>query len=567
MALSLQNLLKKVKKELFLVVIVYNLLLSFFEVNAVNRTIVVGKNSYFTKISEAIENAKDGDTILVHEGMYEENLIINKRISLVAIGKVILIGAKAEEPVVTIAANNVQIEGFNITNTNGFFSIAVYIAKGYGLSRIYNNTIMNTYFGIFSDKTFENEITNNSIVKNNFGIMLNNTFGSEFKNNKIENNKYGLVLSGDSKNTIRENKIKNNQYGIYFFNSESDIANDNYLYNNAYGIYLTGFSNSIVIENNTVTNSQYGLFVDTSHFNDILGNKVESSTYGLYLQNCRYNNVSTNFIINETVGIQLYGTINNTILNNTVIGSTIGIEVDNSYNDTIKGNVLLNIFSHAITMYKTTGAKIIKNIINSAKNGIVFDSSSSNMIIRNRLNNVYIGVYLYSSDFNSIEDTTIEAREWYIKSQSEHYNYVRSMILNSERINFSFLGKVAIKKASVNATPEGYTYLNECIFVNITQGSFAYINFSYSNKPYGKVTILYTTDGKNWGTPTGAMKFFENIKVVTVKAESSGTYALFSYSEERGGEMLVLVTSSFFLFFVLFALALFFVIRKRKNEK
>ncbi len=558
----LQN---SLKKELFFAIIVFSLLLSSFEVNATNRTIEVGKGSYFSKISEAIKNANDGDTIVVHGGVYEENLVISKRISLVAIGRVTIVGVKAEKPAVTIAANGVQIEGFNIT-TNGFFSIAIYIAKGYGSSRIYNNTLTSAYFGIYSDETFGNEIVSNSIIKNTFGIMLNYTSETEIKKNKIENNKYGVVLSGDRKNAIQENNIAKNQYGVYLFNSESDAVLNNYMFKNLYGIYLTGFSNNATVKNNMVVNSQYGIFVDTSHFNDVLENKVENSMYGVYLQNCRYNKVLSNFIRNETIGIQLYGTINNVILNNTVTECTIGIEIDNAYNDTVKENVFSNILAHAITTYKTTRAKLVENIVNFAKNGIVLDSSSSNIITKNKLNNIQIGVYIYNSDFNSIENITIkEVEEWYIRSQSEHYNYVENLIFDSEKLNFSFLGKVAIKSTTVSTSPKGYTYLNECIFVNVTQGSFAYINFSYANKPYKKVTILYTTDGNNWKKP-GTMNFFENIKVVAVKAESSGIYALFSYSEEKPEGMVALVVAPFLLIFALLVLALFFI-RKRKNEK
>ena len=555
---------KFLKKELLFVIVVYSLSLSFFGVEATNKTIEVGKSFYFSKIDEAIKNANDGDIIMVHEGIYEENLVINKRISLIAIGKVTLIGAKAEEPVVKIATNGVQIEGFNIT-TNGFFSIAIYIAKGYGLGRIYNNTLTNAYFGIYSDETFGNEIVSNSIIKNTFGIMLNYTSETEIKQNKIENNKYGVVLSGDRKNTIQENNIISNQYGIYLFNSQSDYVFNNYLFNNFYGIYLTSFSSNVIVKNNIAINSQYSIFVDTSHFNEVSRNEVESSTYGVYLQNCRHNNILSNFIRNETIGLQLYSTINNTVLNNTVTECMIGIEIDNAYNDTIKENTFSNILAHAITTYKTTGAKILENIVNFAKNGIVLDSSSSNTITENKLNNTYIGVYIYNSDFNSIENIAIkEAKEWYIRSQSEHYNYVENLMFDSEKLNFSFSGKVAIKSTTVNNFPKGYIYLNECIFVNITQGAFAYINFSYANKPYEKIAILYTTDGSNWEKPD-TISFFENIKVVTVKAKSSGTYALFSYLEEKPEGTLTLVVP-FLLIFALLVLTSFFI-RKRKNEK
>jgi len=562
MVQALQNSSKK--ELLFAVLIIFissTPLLPLLEIKA-NRIVEVGKNLYFSRISDAIKSANEGDVIVVHEGLYEENILIDKKVSLIAKGKVTILGVKTEKPVVTIAANKVQLEGFNITATSGLFSTAVYIAKGYGLSRIYNNTIMNAYFGIYSDETFGNEIIGNWIIKNSFGIMINHTSESKFLWNKIENNKYGIVLSGSSKNILQENYLVSNQYGIYFFDSQDVLVLNHNLSNNLYGIYLTGFSSNVTIENNTVTNSQYGIYVDTSHFNNVIRNKVESSMYGIYLQNCRYNNVSNNFVRNETIGIQLYGTIDNVILNNTIIRSAIGIEIDNSYNDTIKENTFLNILAHAITAYRITKARIVRNTIDHARNGIVFDSSSLNTLVENKISNVNIGIYIYSSDSNFIENITIiKVGEWYIRSQSERYNYVWNLMLNSGKLNISFLGRIAIKNATISNIPKGYTYLNRCIFVNVTKGSFAFINFSYSDNPNEKVTILYTIDGNNWEKPD-TTKLFENIKIVMVKAEDSGVYALFSYHEEKFEEVIKLFLASFLIFFVLLTLALF-LIRKR----
>ena len=62
-----------------------------------------GPNNY-TKIQDAINNASDGDTIIVYPGIYKESIIINKNLSL--LGKII----NDKRPIIDGGKNNFTVE-------------------------------------------------------------------------------------------------------------------------------------------------------------------------------------------------------------------------------------------------------------------------------------------------------------------------------------------------------------------------------------------------------------------------------------------------------------------------
>jgi nitrous oxidase accessory protein NosD len=83
-------------------------------VNAGPSTLIVGSDNYKT-IQEAINNASSGDTIFVRKGIYTENIVINKSITLIGEDREsTIIDGGATGNVISIKASNVTIKGFTI---------------------------------------------------------------------------------------------------------------------------------------------------------------------------------------------------------------------------------------------------------------------------------------------------------------------------------------------------------------------------------------------------------------------------------------------------------------------
>jgi len=143
------------------------LVLSVLVLAANAKTISVDDNlvecpyANYTSIQEAINNATDGDIILVYYGTYKENVVINRTLNLTGIEMPVIDGMNKGDTI-KIEADNCTISVFKIINSAGNWNLAgIYIASSNNV--IFNNTISSNKghgIGIYSGN---NEIYSNTI--------------------------------------------------------------------------------------------------------------------------------------------------------------------------------------------------------------------------------------------------------------------------------------------------------------------------------------------------------------------------------------------------------------------
>ena len=211
------------------------------------NTIYVGsKDSDYNTIQEAINTAKNGATIIIKSGTYNEVIIINKTLTLRGEDKNTTIinfspdkQITTQVPIITINADNCSIENLQITLSNNSV-----IAQGISINSNYN-TIKNTIITHFID---------------------------------------GIGLSADSgSNTIIHNEIKNNQNGIVASNSDFNNISHNILSNNQeYNIYLSTDSNTNKVSFNIMDTSMYGIRIKGSQHNNVYKNCINNNDRGIY---------------------------------------------------------------------------------------------------------------------------------------------------------------------------------------------------------------------------------------------------------------------------------------------
>jgi parallel beta-helix repeat protein len=195
----------------------------------------------FPTIQEAIDSdlVKDGDTIFVYSGIYNENVDLYKSVNLIGENKetTIIDGTGYDYYVVANIHGtplHITISGFTIRNGN-YGGMALGFCIGVTITdNIFTNNQGGCGAAIDFFRCTGNTITHNSIEYNDGGIsLLYYSAGNIITDNSISNNNFSIAIgSGDpdwadgcTLNTVTGNTITNSgEYGIVIATNGNTIG-------------------------------------------------------------------------------------------------------------------------------------------------------------------------------------------------------------------------------------------------------------------------------------------------------------------------------------------------------
>jgi parallel beta-helix repeat protein len=296
-----------------------------------NNTYYVPDN--YAKIQWAIDNASAGDTIIVKSGTYNEQVIVNKQLTLRGLdtgsGKPV-VSAGGSGSVITLNADRIWFERFKVTHADSR-------SYGDGIEVLSNhNTITdchaynNAWTGIFLDAASHTIITGCSAYTNGWD---------------------GITLISASSNNLTDNSAYTNGWdGFYFNASNNNTLTDNYAYNNSYnGITLDASRNNTLLNNTASSNGGDGFSLwPLSRTNNITGNSAYTNSWG---------------------GLYLDVSSNNTLTGNSAYtNSWDGISLNYSANNTLEGNCVHNNIEYGIYLESSSANCIYDNYFNNTNN-------------------------------------------------------------------------------------------------------------------------------------------------------------------------------------------------------
>ena len=153
-------------------------------------------------IQSKIDAAKPRDTIIIEDGIYNENVKVNKQLTVQSKNgpdKTIVQAATSEEPVFNVTADHVDISGFTVKGADT--GIYLYNADYCNISN--NNCSSKDVYGIDLLYSNNSSIFNNTCSNNNFGIYLKNSSNNLIKNNNVSNNSRVITID----NTTNDNNF------------------------------------------------------------------------------------------------------------------------------------------------------------------------------------------------------------------------------------------------------------------------------------------------------------------------------------------------------------------------
>jgi len=365
------------------------------------RTLYVGGSGpdNYTKIQDAIDDAKDGDTVFVYSGTYYENIVIRKSINLMGEDKnTAIIDGGGKGDTVFLNATGVNISNFTIQNGSAaWYCAGIYIRGRNNI--ISGNIIKNNKVGIIADGIYSvyNEIEKNIIFGNRVGIDLFNAYKNGVRENIIFDNKKnyndGIVVSDASGNIIENNIlgdtiylgraygniVKNNSFtqeGISIWESSGNKVFDNKI-NGKPIIYLENKKDMEISEGAQIILVKCeGIKIKNLH--------ISNTCTAIHLSYCKRCVIEKNTIENNSNGIEIYNSRNIIIRNNKISNSTYyGTLIWSSFMNIIRRNSFeKNRWGLDIAIYSALNL-ILKNNFKSNECGINMTLSFANAVLRN----------------------------------------------------------------------------------------------------------------------------------------------------------------------------------------
>jgi parallel beta-helix repeat protein len=262
-----------------------------------------------TAIQDAVTLSNEGDVILVHSGVYHENVQVSSVKNNIRIISKYKYGA-------ILDGNCMLLEAFELNSVAGVeiygFRIKNYLSRGIQLISAKSNHILN------------NKISDIGGGVNPVGIYATNSVGNLFMKNVVERigstgSGTGITLQAVTGNWVIKNKLKHNSaHGIEIIDGNHHAIVGNQISNNkGDGILVNRLDNNLIYDNKITNNGNNGVNAQSTN-TIILNSTIKGNRENGLLISFNYNFAGFNEIKeNKQSGIQVSSDLND-IQNNKI---------------------------------------------------------------------------------------------------------------------------------------------------------------------------------------------------------------------------------------------------------
>jgi nitrous oxidase accessory protein len=332
-------------------------------------------------VQRLVDAAPPGATVEVPAGEYRGDLVLDRPLRLVGVGRPRLVGS-GHGSVVRVRAAGVTVQGFDIDGRRGgdlsLDSAGVHTSAKDTVLR--DLDIREALFGVYLresggavvERCRVRGIPGRDPGEKGSGIHAYNLEGFRFEGNEVVDVRDGLYLQNASRGVVRGNTARDVRYGLHYMFSDDNVFEDNTFENGAAGTAIM-YSKRIVFRRNR-----------------FLRNRGFASV-GLLFQTCEDVLAEQNLIADNARGVFIEGSHRVTVRGNAIAGSDV-----------------------AVVLYDPTGGHRFEG------NAFVGNRSPLDLVAR-RTDTVFRGNYWSSNDEPDLDGDGRSDRPYVLASVFDHF--------------------------------------------------------------------------------------------------------------------------------------------------
>ncbi len=317
-----------------------------------------------------LESARPGDALVLKQGVYTGQFIVNKSLSITC-QKGAMFDGLGQGNGITLSAPNIKLSGCHFTNWGdslGAMNAGIYATAKATNVKIEDNRLNGDAFGILLDdvlnaKVYRNQIEGNLKLRSQDrgnGIHIYNNRGADVAFNTIWHTRDGIYIETSNGNKLRHNEMHDLRYGIHYMYSYSNLIQGNYTHHTRTGYALMQSKFLKVIDNRSDGDQNYGMLLNFVTRSTFSGNQLLNVQQGvdpgnkrliqgaegkaLFVYNSLFNTFTKNRFENSGIGIHLTaGSEDNAFYKNQFINYYTRNVINNYY---YRRNFIHNYYFH-----------------------------------------------------------------------------------------------------------------------------------------------------------------------------------------------------------------------------
>ncbi|MCG3118822.1 MAG: hypothetical protein ALAOOOJD_01097 [bacterium] len=280
-------------------------------------------NPATSKISDSanlqarIDAASPGDTMFVAAGVYEGNIRIDKKLTLIGSGGPVIRGS-GNSSAVLLTADSCVFQGFVVEHCGKMLvneDAGILIKSNDNV--VTANKLRDVLFGIYLLQANRNVVAYNHIVgrkelelgERGSGIHIWNSLHNRFIGNVITDCRDGFYIQNANHTYLERNEAFGLRYGVHYMYADSNVFLRNKFYDNVAGAAIM-YSRGIVMRRNSFARNRgfasFGILFQDCHNSSADSNVIADNVVGMFFEASTGNSFQHNVIAQNDVALQMF---------------------------------------------------------------------------------------------------------------------------------------------------------------------------------------------------------------------------------------------------------------------